>query len=557
MRAGWRAGLAAVLAMTMLVATAVGQAAAGDWSERVVGENQLLGISCPTASRCVAVGAGNTVVSSNDPTAGAAGWNRINVGAGEQTTWGHYSPGRAIRAVDCPTAGFCVGVSYEGFVYTSTNPTGGPGAWSTADLTPEGPNIHMYGVDCPATNLCVAVGTEGELLTSTDPGGGAGAWTLAQLPESVRLRGVSCASANLCVAVGEEGVVVSSTRPLGGAAAWGVTQLPGAAIDRLLLGVGCSGLRLCVTGNAVNTLFVSTSPTGPAGAWSAAQGKGTVQITDVDCPSPTRCAAIDNNGDVLTSTDPTGGAGAWTFQNLLTYTQGEKDVLNPNALFGVSCPSLSLCAVAATKGKIFTSTNPFEPPPANPQPKPKKHRKHKGPKRPRALIALSPPPGIEIPRGRAKVRFRFFAANHASVRGFVCKLDRHDYKPCKSPKTYRVGFGKHLFKVRAVGWTGYRGRAAYDPFQVCHPTELGNCIRSSNGNGPSLGKSRGRLPLRRLRARVSRGRCVGRARERSADVLTGRATTSSPSPSRNWLPASGWSWRSCRSGRSSGPWLWG
>jgi hypothetical protein len=457
----------------MLVGTAAGEVAAADWSERVLGETQLFGMSCPTTSRCIAVGAGNTVVSSNDPTAGAAGWNRINVGGGEQPTGGYYSPGRAIRAVDCPTAGFCVAVSYEGFVYTSANPTGGPGAWSTADLTPEGPNVHMYGVDCPATNLCVAVGTEGEVLTSTDPAGGASAWTLAQLPESLQLRGVSCASTSLCVAVGDEGAIASSTQPLGGAAAWGQVQLPGAAIDSNLIGVGCPSARLCVTGNSVNTIFVSTSPTGPAGAWSAAQGEGTVQITDVDCPSPTQCVAIDNNGDVLTSTDPTGGAAAWSFQNILTYVHGEKDILNPNAMFGVSCPSASLCAIAATKGKIFTSTNPFVPPPAEPKAKPKKKKpkKHKGPKRPRAIIASSPPPGVEIAKGKAKVRFRFFAAKHASVRGFVCKLDQRKFKPCKSPKTYRAGFGKHVFKVRAVGWTRHRGPVAYDPFEVCHPTD--------------------------------------------------------------------------------------
>lgn len=463
----------------VLLATLVGAvpANAATWVERTVGDSIMLGISCPTTSRCVAVGAGNTVLSSNDPTAGPSGWSLSNIGAGEQGPY--FSPSRQIRSVACPAAGFCVAVSYEGFIYTSSDPTGGDGAWTGVDLSPEGPNIHMYGISCPTPNLCVAAATGGKILTTTDPAGGAAGWTVTQLRAGLKLRGVSCASAALCVVVGDEGEILSSTQPLGGAGAWNEAQLPGADIDRDLLGVACPSSSLCVTGNTVNTLFTSTNPTGGAGAWIPAQGKSTVQITDVDCPSPTQCVAIDNNGDVLTSTDPTGGAAAWTFQNVLAYTEGQKDMLNPNGMFAVSCPSTALCAIAATHGQILTSTNPFDPPPAPAPTKKakKKHRKHKGPKRPRAIIASRPPPGIEIASGKAKVRFRFFAARHASVRGYVCKLDKRHFKPCKSPKAYRVGFGKHRFSVRAVGWTGYRGKVAtFGPFEVCHPTNGIYCI---------------------------------------------------------------------------------
>lgn len=166
-----------VLAVALLVGAVPANAAT--WDGRVLGDSIMLGISCPSASRCIAVGAGNTVLSSDNPTAGASGWNLANIGAGEQGPY--FSPSRQIRAVECLSAGFCVAVSYEGLVYTSTNPTGGAGAWSAADLSPEGPNIHMYGVSCPAANLCVAVGTEGKVLTSTNPAGGASAWSVTQL----------------------------------------------------------------------------------------------------------------------------------------------------------------------------------------------------------------------------------------------------------------------------------------------------------------------------------------------------------------------------------------
>lgn len=469
-----RAGLGLALISILFGAVISRSATAATWTERQVGESIMLGISCPSASRCVATGAGNTIVSSDNPTAGASGWNLVNVGAGEQGEM--FSPSRQIRAVDCPAFGLCVAVSYEGLVYTSANPTGGTDAWSIADLSPEGPNIHIYGVSCPSPSLCVAVGTGGRIITSTNPAGGAAAWTVSQLSKPLALRGVSCPSAGLCVAVGDEGEIVSSTQPLGGTGAWGEAQLSGDPIDRFLFGVDCPTAGFCVTGNSVNTIFTAAAPTGPAGVWSPAQGKSSVQITDVDCPSTSRCIAIDNNSDVLASTDPTGGAAAWTIQNLRPYPHVEQESVTPNGMFGISCPTAGFCAIAGTRGQIFTSTDPFERSPVSAKPKAKqKHRKRKGPKRPRAIIAASPPPGIEIPHGRAKVRFRFFAAKHASVRGFVCRLDQRRYKPCRSPKTYRIGFGKHVFKVRAVGWTGYRGKTAYDPFEVCHPTGFAYC----------------------------------------------------------------------------------
>jgi hypothetical protein len=461
--------------LALLLLAAAAPAGAATWSERRLGEAQLFAMSCPAESECVAVGTGNTILTSTNPTGGASDWIRIN-GDLEPPPGVGAAPFSQIRGVDCPSASRCVGVSLEGFVYSSNAPMGGGAAWSVADLSPSGPNVHMYGVSCPSTGLCVAVASKGAIVTSTDPTGGVGAWTVTQLPEPLELRAVSCPTSSLCVAVGREGQILSSTDPLAGPAAWSRTQLAGPSIDRDLLGVSCPSPSLCVTGNAVNTLFTSTAPTGPASAWSPAQGGGTVQITGVDCPSERQCVAIDNNGDVLTSTDPTGGASAWTFENLLPFVDEVDGVFTGNGIFGVSCPSVSLCAVAGAKGRIYTSTDPFAPPPPPTTPVndgPKKNRKHKGPKRPRVVIGARPPAGTETEARKAKVRFRFFAANRASVRGFVCKLDHRPMRPCRSPKSYRAGIGKHVFKVRAVGWTGYRGPVALAGFKVCHPTKIG------------------------------------------------------------------------------------
>ncbi len=64
----------------------------------------------------------------------------------------------------------------------------------------------------------------------------------------------------------------------------------------------------------------------------------------------------------------------------------------------------------------------------------------------------------------AKVSFRFAASGIATA--FRCKLDRRPLKSCRSPKSYRVGVGKHVFRVRAVGPTGIGGPAASFHFSV-------------------------------------------------------------------------------------------
>ena len=180
---------------------------------------------------------------------------------------------------------------------------------------------------------------------------------------------------------------------------------------------------------------------------------------------------------MLTTTNPGGGPSTWTFANLLPYPQlDEKDEVETNGMFGVSCASATLCAIVGNRGQLFTSTDPFSAPPrAVPDGRKDQQNKKREP-RPRTKIAAHPLPGVEIGGQKTKVRFRFFADGHAFVRGFACKLDKRPLKRCSSPKTYRVGLGKHVFRVRAIGFTGLKGPAAVARFKVCHPTKRGWCI---------------------------------------------------------------------------------
>jgi hypothetical protein len=487
---------AVALAACWLVALAVGPvpAVASTWTARrlpAAGRAPFFGVSCPSTSLCVAVGGGNAIAGSSDPAGAAGAWSVVNPGGAGPPNQNE------IKGVSCPSSRLCVAVSFEGLILTSTNPTGGEAAWNIADLSPSGPNVHFYGVSCPAPTFCAASGSGSKSLTSTNPTGGAAAWSATQLPGPVELRGISCTSPAFCVAVGDDGdttrpgptdrgEVLASTDPLGGA--WQQAELPG--MPGNLYGVSCPSPALCVSGNALGNLFVSANPAGAASAWPVTDGGGSVQVTDVDCLSSSQCVAVDNNGDVLTSTDPTGGSAAWTFTNVAPYPGVDETAAN--AMFGVSCPTATLCVVVAYEGQIFTSEDPFDAPP----PSLKKHVKKpnkKRPRRPRTTIAGSPEPANELAAHKLTARFRFFARSHAQVRGFLCKLDGHPLARCRSPQAYRVGFGRHLFRVRAIGWSGLKGPVATARFRVCHPTPYPNCLRHL----PPLSPPSGRVPTNR------------------------------------------------------------
>jgi hypothetical protein len=85
--------------------------------------------------------------------------------------------------------------------------------------------------------------------------------------------------------------------------------------------------------------------------------------------------------------------------------------------------------------------------------------------------------------GDVAAGFRFFAANHASVRGYVCKVDDRRYRRCKSPRSYRIGIGIHRFRVRAVSWAGSKSPVASAPFKICHPTRIGLCVGAFSNVG--------------------------------------------------------------------------
>src|ERR1019366_9950291 len=95
--------------------------------------------------------------------AGAALASPVALAAGSPLTWSapervdHQPPfgyPTPLGGPSCPSSGLCVAVDNRGNLVTSSNPTGGAAAWTVTDV--DGSN-GLDGVSCPSSGLCVAV----------------------------------------------------------------------------------------------------------------------------------------------------------------------------------------------------------------------------------------------------------------------------------------------------------------------------------------------------------------------------------------------------------------
>jgi hypothetical protein len=435
----------------------------------------LYSVSCPTEGLCVAVGAQDTVAVSRSPTRGRDGWRVTypKYAEPDKSCLGEESglppetcsfPRGSIESVSCASEGLCVGVGYEGTLWVSTDPTAG--AWSISAPFDAGGQPHLTGVSCPSASLCVAVSggngkAVGKVFTTSAPT--SGVWGSAQLAGAPDLRAVSCTTTPVCVAVAKGGRIFVSTDPTGGAGAW---REVGSPTPRDLEAVSCVVGLLCAAGDGGGNVLTSTEP--GSASFASAKAGGSVQITGVTCPTTTDCVAVDNNADVSTSIDPGGNSGAWAFENLIPFEAEsiETGQFVKNALWGASCPAVSLCVLVGANSRIFTATDPFATPAPSPPrgADPGKATR----KRPRTHLVFAEGfyKAVGTSHRRIKARFHFYSRDGA--RGFECKRDRGRWHRCHSPLRYWAGLGRHTLRVRAVGATGLRGPAATARFKVDH-----------------------------------------------------------------------------------------
>ena len=230
----------------------------GEWSTAPLvepgGSLQLNGVSCASESFCMADGALSSGVG-------------VGVGVIEEwngTDWSIVSNPESsgthvdLSGISCPSATMCVAVGADsnGGVVESWDGTAWTMAMSqVADTT-------FASVSCSSPTSCVAVGNNDNSLTSLVLNGGTWSTQSAVTPGTVAsnfLYGVSCASASFCVAVGSDqppglGWGVTLTEIWDGTT-WSISPSPnlpanglgaGDAGGGILLGVSCVSPQACI-----------------------------------------------------------------------------------------------------------------------------------------------------------------------------------------------------------------------------------------------------------------------------------------------------------------------
>ena len=169
----------------------------------------LKAVSCPTATRCVALApaTGDVYIGVRpNPAQPAWTWRIVDTQIDPTQT--------TLADISCPTATFCEIVGNPGVTLRSTD---GGLTWSEINVTD--PNDDWAAVDCPTTSLCVAGGLEkgtaqgNHLVVGVSNDGGL-TWT-RQIQQAMGAGGfglntVACPSANFCVAGGPSTVLTGS-----------------------------------------------------------------------------------------------------------------------------------------------------------------------------------------------------------------------------------------------------------------------------------------------------------------------------------------------------------
>jgi hypothetical protein len=164
---------------------------ASHWRLLSIGEpdyDEFQGVSCPAASRCVAVGL------EGDAWTESGGVRPVT----------HRS---TLNAISCPTVSFCVATSNADVLVTD-RPSGGYASWRAIRID----NAYLTSVSCASRSLCAATDSAGRVLVSTDPAGGTSAWRATTVDSRYALDGISCPSTSLCVAVDSGGNVIIGKR---------------------------------------------------------------------------------------------------------------------------------------------------------------------------------------------------------------------------------------------------------------------------------------------------------------------------------------------------------
>ena len=311
----------------------------------------LLGVSCPAAGFCAAVGTYQSPIASQVSIAET--WN------GSTWTWQPFpvpadSSGAELTGVSCTSPSFCEAVGSYFDNTTGTNvtlaATWNGTSWSLQQTpNPGGFNFEQFNtVSCASPAFCEAwasgnAGNPGVTIAEQWNGS---AWQLQTVPSDATVNSVSCASAAFCEAVG------SGPAYTWNGSAWTAQTIPAPAGTGTVGSVSCASPTFCeAVGEYNNVNVVGVAAGWNGSAWSVQTtpdpAKATfTNLNAVSCVSPSSCKAGGYFEVQVTANDPkalaeTWNGKAWQLQHAVAPPGATYNVLS-----GVSCVSASFCEAA-------------------------------------------------------------------------------------------------------------------------------------------------------------------------------------------------------------------
>jgi hypothetical protein len=315
----------------------------------------LLGVSCPSANFCAAVG-------NYQPGSVQAGmaetWN------GQQWTWQSFptpddSFGWQLTGVSCTSARFCEAVGGYSDVDTGLNDTFAATwngtSWSLQSTVNPDPNDfdseQFNTVSCSSPKFCVAWAGYGansaEALAEQWNGS---SWQLQTVPStSAAVNSVSCTSANFCEAVG-----LGSAYSWDGSA-WTAQTIPDSASSGALQGVSCTSRKFCEAVGEYNDNpnVVPVAIQWDGSVWTSQAAPNPAKSTfahmnAVSCVSVNSCETGGYFEVQETSNDPKALAEGWNGDAWQLQQAVAPPGATYNALSGVSCVSATFCEAVGT-----------------------------------------------------------------------------------------------------------------------------------------------------------------------------------------------------------------
>ena len=267
------------------------------------GLHWLAGVSCVSASQCMAVGYYDDGPRTFSQTL-ILSWNGVEWSVVTSPSTGDTTD--LLFGVSCASASSCVAVGIRGANSTDTplaevwNGT----AWAVVDSPSPGDDAGFFGVSCSTSTSCVAVGrsiskdTQDPLIESWD----GVQWTVATggTTGGGFLHGVSCTSPSRCTAVGSTDYQSTLIESWNGSA-WATNASPSpGSWENTLSSVSCSLATSCMavgdyaSDSPVHRLL-ATSFDGHTWADVSGERSGDVygdNVGSVSCTAPTRCVAV-------------------------------------------------------------------------------------------------------------------------------------------------------------------------------------------------------------------------------------------------------------------------